>query len=100
VGPRSITDAEELRAELDVVRAEGLAYSYEETNAGTWGLSSPILNRDGELIAAIGIAAPTARYSESARRKLSTAVRSAAERAVKLVDQAADAGQHQVASDA
>jgi IclR family transcriptional regulator, acetate operon repressor len=101
VGPRSITDADELRAELEAVRAEGLAYSYEETNAGTWGLSSPILNRDGELIAAIGIAAPTARYSESARRRLSKAVRSAAERALKLVDAGAEAGSHHAdASDA
>jgi DNA-binding IclR family transcriptional regulator len=86
VGPRSITSVRKLRQELLAIRKEGQAFSYEETNVGTWGVSAPILARDGRFVAAIGIAAPTARYSEPARRKLSAAVRSAARRASKLVE--------------
>lgn len=85
VGPRSITDASELREQLLMIREQGLAYSYEETNAGTWGVSAPILGPDGRLVAAIGIAAPTARYAESTRRRLATAVTAAARHASKLV---------------
>src|SRR5262249_41384663 len=91
VGPQSITSERKLRQELIATRKKGLAFSYEETNAGTWGVSAPILAPDGQLVAAMGIAAPTARYSESTRRRLSTAVRSAASRASMLLEQDEDA---------
>jgi DNA-binding IclR family transcriptional regulator len=87
VGPRSITSARKLRQELLATRKKGLAFSYEETNAGTWGVSAPILAPDREFVAAMGIAAPTARHSESTRRSLSAAVRSAAKRASKLLEE-------------
>jgi DNA-binding IclR family transcriptional regulator len=89
-GPRSITDAGKLRKQLLEIREQGLAYSYEETNAGTWGVSAPILGPDERLVAAMGIAAPTARYSESTRRRLSSTVKSAARRASRLVQDGAD----------
>jgi DNA-binding IclR family transcriptional regulator len=85
VGPRSITSVSKLRQELIATRKKGLAFSYEETNAGAWGVSAPILAPDGKLVAAMGIAAPTARYSESTRRRLSTAVRSAAKQGSRLL---------------
>jgi DNA-binding IclR family transcriptional regulator len=86
VGPRSITDPDALRRELGTIRKRRLAFSYEETNVGTWGLSAPILSSSGELVAAIGIAAPTARYSVATRRALARVVKAAAQEASSLLD--------------
>jgi IclR family transcriptional regulator, acetate operon repressor len=86
VGPRSITDPDALRRELATTRRRRLAFSYEETNVGTWGLSAPVLSSSGQLVAAIGIAAPTARYSAATRRELSQVVKTAASEASKLLD--------------
>jgi IclR family KDG regulon transcriptional repressor len=85
VGPRSITDPKLLRRELATIKKRRLAFSYEETGVGTWGLSAPVLSSTGALVAAIGIAAPTARYSATTKRELSAVVKRAAEEASALI---------------
>ncbi len=60
----TITDPQALRAELAQIREQGFAISVEETDAGAWGVATPIRNPSGEVIAAIGIAGPTFRLTE------------------------------------
>ncbi|MGH2529518.1 MAG: IclR family transcriptional regulator [Actinomycetota bacterium] len=57
----TITDPNELRAELAQIRRRGWASSFEETNLGVWGLAVPILNNHGWVIAGVGLAGPSAR---------------------------------------
>jgi IclR family acetate operon transcriptional repressor len=77
VGPATITDAGRLERELEDIRKRGWAFSYEENNAAAWGEAAPILTR-GRVIASIGFAAPTARYSKKAERQIAKLVVKAA----------------------
>jgi len=77
LAPGTITDADVLREDLARIRRRGWASSYEENNAGAWGLAAPIVV-NGQPLASIGLAAPTARYSKSAVRDLARLVLSAA----------------------
>jgi DNA-binding IclR family transcriptional regulator len=65
----TITDPDALRAQLEEIRARGWAISYEENNRGAWGVAVPILRDDGEIVATIGLAGPTARLSPAVVRK-------------------------------
>lgn len=57
--PRTITDAEELRAELAAIRANGYALDREEFVLGTSSVAVPIFAADREIIAAIAVVAPS-----------------------------------------
>lgn len=74
----TITDADELRADLAAVRRRGWASSFEETNVGVWGLAIPILDAHGGIVAAVGLAGPSARMSRSRTRQHLTRLRAAA----------------------
>lgn len=73
LGPGTITDPKRLSEELERIRNRGWAMSYEENNEGAWGMAAPILV-DGRVIASIGFAAPTARYSKASERSLAKLV--------------------------
>jgi len=60
----TITDPDELEAELARIRRQGYALSIEETDPGAWGIATPIFDRAGNLAGAIGVAGPIQRYSE------------------------------------
>jgi DNA-binding IclR family transcriptional regulator len=60
----TITDVEDLKLELAHIRENGYADSLEETDAGAWGVATPIRDWRGEVVGAIGLAGPTMRYSE------------------------------------
>jgi IclR family acetate operon transcriptional repressor len=59
----TITDPEALRANLAEIRERGWAISFEETNLGVWGVAVPLLDGQGEAVAALGLAGPSARLS-------------------------------------
>lgn len=61
---RTITEPAALQAELTQIRELDYAKSYEETDVGAWGIATPIRNWRGEVVAGLGIAGPTVRYSE------------------------------------
>jgi DNA-binding IclR family transcriptional regulator len=75
----TITDRAALRAELGRIREQGWAGSFEETDAGAWGVAVPIIGPGTGIVAALGMAAPTARYSRgeavSQVRRLKVAAR-------------------------
>lgn len=60
----TITNSKKLKAELAQIRECGYAISMEETDPGAWGVAAPIRDWKGEVVGAIGIAAPTLRYEE------------------------------------
>jgi len=57
-GPNSITSKRALRAELEEVRADGLAVGDEELAPGVRTIAAPVIGPDGEVVAAIGIPVP------------------------------------------
>jgi DNA-binding IclR family transcriptional regulator len=60
---KTITDADELRADLDRVREQGFATSFEEDQEGINAVAVPVRQPDGTLIAAIGAVGPSYRFT-------------------------------------
>jgi DNA-binding IclR family transcriptional regulator len=60
----TITDPHALRSEIADIRKKAWSKSFEETNAGAWGLAVPILDNEGGIVAGIGLAGPSARLSQ------------------------------------
>ena len=65
----TITDPNVLRAELARIRQEGYAISYEETDPDSWGVATPICDQHGHVVAAIGIAGPTFRFTDELSKR-------------------------------
>ena len=61
---RSITDPVALRAQLAQIRAQGYAIAIGEVNDDAKGVSSPLRNRHGDVVAALSIAGPMSRLSD------------------------------------
>ena len=60
----TITDPVALCVELAKIRHQGYALSIEETDLGAWGVSTPIFDRNGDVVASIGVAGPTLRFTD------------------------------------
>lgn len=56
---RTITDRDQLRAELELVRERGWALNDEERNPGVRAIAAPVLQEDGTAVGAIAIQGPT-----------------------------------------
>ncbi len=64
----SITDPEQLRHQLTEIRQTGYASTQDEYEEGLVALASPIRNNTGQVIAAVGIGAPTFRFPPPSER--------------------------------
>jgi DNA-binding IclR family transcriptional regulator len=62
--PHTVTAAAELEAELARVGAEGYAMAVEEYETGLNALAAPVLDRAGEVIAALSVSGPAYRLDE------------------------------------
>lgn len=62
--PSTITDEEELRAELEEIREDGIAYNHGETIQGLVGAGAPIRDQNGSVYGAISIIGPVRRMDE------------------------------------
>ncbi|GAA4664878.1 MULTISPECIES: IclR family transcriptional regulator [Amycolatopsis] len=62
----SITSRQALLAQLDEVRAKGVAHERSESNPDAGCVAAPIVDADGEWVAAMSISIPTSRHSEAA----------------------------------
>lgn len=60
---KTITDADQLRLHLEMVRSQGYAVDDEEDYLGTRCVAAPIRNEVGQVIAAISISGPTIRVT-------------------------------------
>ncbi len=63
---RSAHTAEELRAQLEVVRADGFAVTVDELEPGLTGIAAPV-RRQGAVVAALGVSGPSFRLADEAR---------------------------------
>lgn len=71
----TITDADQLRTQVDEIQERGWAFSWEETYNGAWAVGTPLLDPDqGTAYASIGVAAPTTRHDEETERSIRDAV--------------------------
>ncbi|WP_162293267.1 IclR family transcriptional regulator domain-containing protein [Phyllobacterium zundukense] len=76
----TITDVEQLRAHLAIVRARGYAMDDEEIVLGTRCVGAAILDPDGKPIAAISVAGPTFRMHPERAEQLGKELAEAAKR--------------------
>jgi len=65
VTPNTITDREELTAELERIRDEGVSFSDEEGAVGTQTVAVPILGRDDTVLGSISVSGPSSRISDT-----------------------------------
>jgi DNA-binding IclR family transcriptional regulator len=77
--PHTIVDPARLRDELATVRARGWAEAVDEREIGVASLAAPIRDVHGDVVAAISIGAPAARFGTAARRRHATALVEAGE---------------------
>ena len=68
--PHTIVDPDALRDELATVRARGWAEAINEREIGVASLAAPIRDVHGDVVAAISIGAPVARFGAVPRRRL------------------------------
>lgn len=78
--PYTKTDLKSIRAELEAIRANGVAYSQEENFLGVCGIASAVLNNAGVPVAAIGVALPLASAKPQVVRRIEARVKLAATR--------------------
>ncbi|MFA1609755.1 IclR family transcriptional regulator [Halobellus rubicundus] len=60
-GPNTITDPDELRADLAEIRERGYALNREESTAGVHAIGAPVRVNDDEIIGAISVSGPATR---------------------------------------
>lgn len=65
LAPRTITDPEELLAQIHQGRAQGYVEEIEESEAGVRCMAVPILDHTGKSVAAISIGFPLVRFDET-----------------------------------
>ena len=71
----SVTDAAVLARQLEDVRGTGYAIEDQESAIGDAGIASPVFDRSGEVVGALGLVGPVERLlAESARQELAVAV--------------------------
>ncbi len=76
----TITDRDELLAELEHIRARGYATCRGEYDASAWGVSAPVLDGAGGLLAVVSVWGPPQRVHHERFAALGTSVRAAAAR--------------------
>jgi DNA-binding IclR family transcriptional regulator len=76
--PNTLVDIDELDRRLADIRSAGFAASFEERDLGAASLSAPVFGLTGELVAVVGIVAPTQRLMPELVPSLAPAVLAAA----------------------
>ena len=79
LGPNTITSIPDLLAELERVRRDGYATTWEELEAGLCSTAAPVRGVRGTVIAAISVSSPTVRTSRSRLSELTGHVVAAAQ---------------------
>jgi DNA-binding IclR family transcriptional regulator len=75
---RTITDPSILRAELDRVRQEGIAWEYCESNEAVACVAAPVRDATGAVTAAMSISVPIIRWSDQVKPELADTIREGA----------------------
>lgn len=78
--PRTITSWEKLRAQLERVRRDGVAYSREEYELGLHSIAVPLAWLDADGPVAVNVSLPSSRAGRDATAELTSELRAAADR--------------------
>jgi DNA-binding IclR family transcriptional regulator len=79
ITPHTITDPARLKADLDVIREQGWAYSVGELTPGMAAVAVPLWDSNAEVVAALSIAGLASRFSEDRLPMLIDMTRQAAD---------------------
>jgi DNA-binding IclR family transcriptional regulator len=75
----TITSPEALERALETVRRKGYALSVEERRLGGVGLAAPVFGRGRQIVGAVGLSLPTARFAPDDEARLARLVTDCAE---------------------
>jgi DNA-binding IclR family transcriptional regulator len=75
----TLTTAEELKAQIECIRRERVAFGIETIAVGMSSVAAPIFGPDGNVAASIAVVAPTERFGPIEMREYGSAVSRAAE---------------------
>ncbi len=78
--PRTITSWDKLRAQLERVRRDGVAYSREEYEVGLHSIAVPLAWVDGDGPVAVNVSLPSSRAGRDATAELTRELQAAADR--------------------
>lgn len=76
--PRTITDPDELEANLAQIRRDGYAVSFEEREAGNYSVVAPVQGKGGKILASLSICGPLFRLPDGQLEKNIEAAKDAA----------------------
>ncbi len=74
LGPRTIVSLDHLLTELERVRNDGYATTWEELDEGLCSVAAPVRGARGSVLAAISVSAPTVRTSRTRLTEVATQV--------------------------
>lgn len=77
--PNTITDLDDLKSHLALIKREGVAFDDEENNPGVRGVGAELRNFDGNIVGAIGVIGPSVRLTREKLRELVAPVRACAD---------------------
>ena len=83
--PNTITTRKKLEGELARIQQERISLNNEEYIVGAVGLSVPLVDFDGEIIAGLAVHAPVARLTAKAARKYVPSLRRTTEKLAKII---------------
>lgn len=72
--PNSITSLPELRRDLALIRARGVAVEHCESNSDVACVAAPVRRAAGDVVAAMSISVPTVRWDQDRERQLADLV--------------------------
>lgn len=78
--PKTISEPQALRAELEQARQQGFAIDDEEREAGVCCVAAPVFDHSGQCLAALSISGPTTRMNRARAVELGPLVQAAAAR--------------------
>jgi DNA-binding IclR family transcriptional regulator len=76
---RTVTDTDALRQRLREIRADGFSWSEGERQEGAGSIAAPVFGFDGEVVGAISVCGPVARFDVATRERFVPLLLEAAE---------------------
>jgi len=77
---KSNCSVDALRLQIETIRREGVAYSFEEQTVGIVGTAGPVFGAGGDVVGAISVASPALRYDKNSGKQIAEAVVDAAKK--------------------
>ncbi|MDC7233520.1 MAG: IclR family transcriptional regulator [Spirochaetales bacterium] len=85
--PATIRTSDALNRELDTIATDLVSFDNEEHEEGVNCIAVPLLNREGEIIAAISITVPSLRFTDHRKKELLALMQNTGRRISALIDE-------------